>query len=307
VTDTQTDLDDLDIPPAYRLTSDPVEYHAALLCRAWQAVWCAVDPDAPTMLVEVFDRWGIRLVATDSYIMLWAFVPAPTSPDWETTGADGAGSAPRLDEAPGWSFTVADPEGLGQRWAAHYGKPKRVKGNPTERVSLALGTIEDAGQPTLSGDLAKRGAVLSGGSSRVLLPLIETVPLAWAESARAATDRGYKTRPRGGGWAFRAPRIVQLGRLAQGAPDAKLALTFCSPQTPVLVHLDMIPPVDGLVVPWADPQRQPEVETRPLTPAEAGLPEPQPFGEGLPGDETLDLGPDPDDVPSFLDEAGDDT
>src|SRR3954469_15304678 len=82
------------------------------LAKAWQATQIAASDDEArpvlyrTALVEVFDGHGVRMVSTDSYILVRAWVP------FDLTGDN---LEPDLDEVPDETFVVSgkDQRALG--------------------------------------------------------------------------------------------------------------------------------------------------------------------------------------------------
>src|SRR3954452_24959461 len=84
-----------------------VEIPLRPLAKAWQATQIAASDDEArpvlhrTALVEVFDGHGLRMVLTDSYILVRAWVP------FDLTGNN---LEPDLDEIPDETFVVSDKD-----------------------------------------------------------------------------------------------------------------------------------------------------------------------------------------------------
>lgn len=123
-------------------------FDAETLARGWLsvAVASANDKDMPqlhrTLSIEAYPE-GVRLVATDSYVLLRSFVPAVESD---------ALDEPPVDEVPVATAVAMDPHGRGVGFLAHLLKLTRTKGALPREVRLDLGVVEpEDDRPTLGG------------------------------------------------------------------------------------------------------------------------------------------------------------
>lgn len=103
---------DMDTPEGTALKFD-----AGVLASAWLGVAQASGKDderpalSRTMLVEFYEK-GVRLVATDGYVLLTAWVPE----------ASAFGAAPEIDESPEDVVIAIDPHGRGAGLMGHLRK-----------------------------------------------------------------------------------------------------------------------------------------------------------------------------------------
>lgn len=131
-------------------------FDAAILARGWLSVAVASSNDEArpalhrTVSIELFPA-GIRLVATDSYVLLRAWIPC-----W---GWDDA-PEPDIDDAPILSAVAMDPHWRGKGLLAHL--YKLAEDAPRMEVELHLGVVEeeDPDTPTLSPVLDAQWIVL---------------------------------------------------------------------------------------------------------------------------------------------------
>lgn len=129
-----------------------MNFYAADLAQAWRAVAVAMGDDEArpmlhrTVLVEVHGGQGVRLVATDGYILARAWVP--TAGEIARSGFD-AWRGPDLDEVPDECWIVCDPERRLVGLMNHAAKVARRKGAVPEDHHIRLGrggVITEAGQ-----------------------------------------------------------------------------------------------------------------------------------------------------------------
>lgn len=125
-------------------------YNAGTLAKAWLSVAFASgsDPDIPilnrTVFIERFAS-GLRLVATDRYLLLTAFVPTIQHED-----EDGPDEYVVPDE----TAIAIDLDGRARGLLGYLLRQTRKAekdGNPPILVSLALNVTDDADTPTLAG------------------------------------------------------------------------------------------------------------------------------------------------------------
>jgi hypothetical protein len=118
-------------------------FDADLFTRAWLAVGCAAAKDANrpqlnrTTLIELFPE-GARLLATDSCVLLTAFVPASGRHPEEEPG---------YDEAPVHTAIAADPHGRARQLCGHLLALAKAAAEDehadTVEVRMSLGVLED--------------------------------------------------------------------------------------------------------------------------------------------------------------------
>lgn len=168
------------------------ELSARRFALAWRAVFAAASDDAhrtelcDTVLLEQHDDRGIRLVATDTVAMLWAWV-GYTEADQQ--------APPELDERPDRTLLVADYSGLPRTLFAHIiGSTKTKEG--VDRLSplrIRVGVFEERGnQPTLGSEVDRAGVILFYANEAVALPVVEVDFPTWRSVAQARPARGLK-------------------------------------------------------------------------------------------------------------------
>lgn len=124
-------------------------FHPSTLAAGWRGVALAAAkgaerPALASIRVEQYPH-GVRLVASDSYMLLTTWVP-------DRTAEDEFLPEPDDDEAPIAVATVMDPHGRGKGLLAH--AQQLAKADPPEitEVHLSLGVvIEDTASPSLAG------------------------------------------------------------------------------------------------------------------------------------------------------------
>lgn len=205
----------IDLSP-FRPTGEAVELDAYPACRAIMAVAAAMDPDEPILQVELYTR-GVVFVGTDRWSYLTAWVPYPVGDaGWE------AGEAMADDwptDTPLSTIPCRDPYALITKWASLYGKPKRAKEAPKERISIQVGRRLDEDAPTLTEDMAPMAVRFAGPETTTTLTRADE-PFIWAP----LTQPGWAKPVQAGGW-VRAPgrRHAQIGKLGGLDPDGLVA------------------------------------------------------------------------------------
>lgn len=221
-------------------------FDARTLGRGWLsvAVASAADRDLPaigrTVLIEAFPE-GVRLVATDRYVLLRSWIP---------NAEHGFDPEPELDEAPYATAVAIDPDGRAKgflSYAMKLAKDAAVGDDDFFEVRMNLGVVdevEDKDRPAFAG-MEVRYVVLE-------VPDVERVKLRTYEGSfpdwRRLLD-GFK--PVSTKTIALSPEI--LGRLAKlGAVqgDRPLGWTFGgSAKMARLVVLESDPHVEGVVMP----------------------------------------------------------
>ncbi len=130
--------------------NETLTFDAGWLARAWLAVAEASSKDKArpalnrTVCVEFFTD-GVRLVATDSYMLLTAWVPRFE----KTNGEDAAPPAPELDEAPYSTVVAIDEDGRAKGLFAYLLGLTEGKDHPEVLVRLTEGPAPETTGPAL--------------------------------------------------------------------------------------------------------------------------------------------------------------
>jgi hypothetical protein len=141
---------------------------AQALARAWHDVFLAAsdDDDHPTLYKAVHLEWytmrGVRLVASDSYVLFSSWV---STGDWPE---------PELDEAPDHDVTLLDADGNGAVFFRHVLKLCAREGAPEEQhreILVRPGAMDlDPKKPTLGDAFDRKAVTFSTEDLRVQLP-----------------------------------------------------------------------------------------------------------------------------------------
>jgi hypothetical protein len=233
-----------------------------LLARGWLSVAIASskDDDRPalsrTVLVEQHST-GVRIVATDSYVLLHTWIPDDEHP-WET--------APGIDEAPTSTAVVRDPHGRGKGFLHHAlqlasaAEKDDLAEAPEIHLDLGVVLVEDSERPSFA-EMAPSWCVLEmPDKERLKLPLYEGDYPNWrplmARFEAEPTELVALT-----------PEIIgRLEKLGKLQPDSKFGFRFGGPDKAMdfeLLHAEQ--PVTGRVMPC----RWDVVENRPAAEVEA--------------------------------------
>ncbi len=220
-----------------------MRFDARTFARAWLAVSLASssDADRPALCravhVEEFDE-GIRLVATDAFLLLHTWVPA--------LDVDALGE-PSYDAAPRRTFTALDVDKRANDMCRHW---LRTAGDDDERVEIAFGerTVPGVRQGMFDG-LETRSAVLEmPGVERLILRIYEGEWPAW-RSVIPCRFRGLD-----------APVLVfpdllaRLGKLGSLFKTYPVSFMFDGPKGAIRLRLDAGDHViEGVMSPVASP------------------------------------------------------
>jgi hypothetical protein len=246
-----------------------VIFDARYIARGWLAVALAsaTDKDRPALnrTVHIEEHAaGLRLVATDSYVLLHSFVP-----DLDHDLAD----EPELDEAPSVTATAIDPHGRAKGFLAHVLKlARQAEENNTGRIEVrvrlnVLGARDDDGHrpPSFDGMEARSVVVEQPDVERVMLDSYEGQ---WPTGWRSVMG-GF--RPVDTGTIALNPDIVgRLARLGKVHPAGLLGWTFGGKDRAARVEVIYAEPaVEGLVMPcrWDFSANAPRVD-EPAPPAD---------------------------------------
>lgn len=223
-------------------------FDARQIARGWLAVALAAsdDRDRPQLFRTVHieeHTAGLRLVATDSYVLLHAFVPNLEHDDTDY---------PALDEAPIATATAMDPHGRGKGFLGHVLKLATayvdgMEPDPIDiRVNLNVAaSVRDAAQGTLAG-LEARAVVLEyPGVERIELDVYDGGYPDVRYSLEAAGVPAPTSR------ILLKPEIVaRLAKIGKLHPAARIGWTWGGEDRPArLMMVDSDPHIDGLVMP----------------------------------------------------------
>ena len=244
-------------------TTDPLRFDAATLALAWLSVAQASGTDRNlytldrTVALELYDN-GARLVATDRYVLLTAWVE----------GLDGRSGEPGLDELPNRTVVTQDADSRGKGLLGYLLKRSRLGkddevpfGDLVVELELDVRLPIDADKDQPLEGLEPTYAVLDVPDvERVYLPIIVSDYPDWRALldgfTPVATDNIALPLERLG-------RLGQLGRWNMGP----LRWQFAGADTVAKVTLDGLgerdPAIAGLVMPsrWLLPGERPEEVT----------------------------------------------
>lgn len=213
-------------------------FDAENIARGWLSVALAASADdarpALTGVHVEFYATGVRLIATDSYMLLRAWVPCGDAPE------------PALDEAPDSEATALDPYGRGVGLMRHLLKIATAKDAPPYDCCLSVGDDpREEPEPSLVG-LERQYLILDVPDQEILtLPLFEGSWPTWRSLwstfvAETTSEINF------------SPELIvaRLGRLGKLHPEGILRWQFGGASRAALVELSPSSPrVMGLVMP----------------------------------------------------------
>lgn len=226
-----------------------MRFDAPTFARAWQSVALASSTDKDlvalnrTVAVEEYVH-GVRLVATDRFILLTAWVP---NIDTDRN------NEPTIDEAPDRTVIARDGDGRGKSLLGYVltlaNRDEHKYAEPGEGLVLSMNfdvrlpAGSDGTAETLEG-MEPRFVVLDlPDTERVWLETIETVYPSWRALVAGFTAETTKTVAL---YPERLDRLAKLGKYA----DGPLAWTFCGPDRAALLDVPFSDPhVTGVVMP----------------------------------------------------------
>lgn len=212
-----------------------MRFDAPVFAKAWLAVALASSSDKQlttlhrTVAVEVYDT-GVRLLATDRYVLLTAWVP-----DLDTTND----SAPDVDDAPIRTIVAADTDSRGKSLLGYalklWHRIVESSGFPPPGEEFEVNVEFDQRMPgdaaagTFEG-MESRYVVLDvPDTERVWLPVVEADYPDWRPFVHEHTPETTKT-------IYLSPeRLGRLGQLMKYV-TGPIAWTFGGPQRPALVR-----------------------------------------------------------------------
>lgn len=233
-------------------------YDARTLARAWLSVAVASGKDdtSPaidrTVLIEAFPE-GVRLVATDRYMLLHAWAP---NVDHDLD------PAPGIDDAPYASAVAMDTDGRAAGFLAYALRRATGDDAPEVLVRLKLGVVDevvDPDRPAFAGFECRYVILEMADVERVKLRTFEGPFPAWRPIMAGLRPRRTVQVALG------AEVLGRLAKLGKVHGDRPLGWTFGGPDKPAhLTVLDSDPAVEGAVMPvrWDMVNNRPDVPDR---------------------------------------------
>jgi hypothetical protein len=239
-------------------------YDARTLAKAWHSVAVASAKDAGspalerTILIEAFGA-GVRLVATDRYVLLRSWVPN-IEHDLEPE--------PGLDEAPYATAVAIDPDGRAKGFLAYALKLAKDLGDDDGAgldVRMNLGVVdevEDEDRPAFAGMEVRYVVLELPDVERVKLRTYDGVYPDWRRLLDGLVAVSTETIALG------AEILGRLAKLGKVHGDRPLGWTFGGPSKMArLAVLDSDPYVEGVVMPvrWDVVNNRPAVDEEPAS------------------------------------------
>lgn len=228
-------------------------YDAQMLAASWLAVAVASQKhDSPildrTVLVEKFPE-GLRLVATDSYIILWSWVPA-IGHEFDPV--------PQIDEAPAAKAIARDIHKRCAKFMRHVGKlGQRDDDQDPVEIAVRLGvSVEPSAQAPLGGLDATYALFDFPGHERIQLETVEGSFPSWQHViARFEGDLLA-------GFALSPYMAEQLGKIGKLFPGRNLVFRHGGANRMMRFEMPGDPAVEGGVMPvrWDIARDEPVVE-----------------------------------------------
>lgn len=217
-------------------------FNASELARGWLSVALASakDEDRPaldrTISIEAFAE-GVRIIATDSYVLLKAWVPAINR---------GFDTEPSLDEAPFADAVAMDPHGRARNLLAHVLALASADGAPPIEMRLTLGVQDVEGDArSFEGLEASYVVVEHVDHERLLLRAYEGEYPAWRKIA--SQFAGKKTTE---AIALNTEILGRLAKLSKWHGSRPLLWRFGGPDRMATLEVGGSDPhIEGLVMP----------------------------------------------------------
>lgn len=241
------------------------------LARGWLSVAIASSKDearpalSRTVLVERYST-GVRLVATDSYVLLHSWVPADEH-DLDPP--------PEIDEAPLTTAVVRDPHGRGKSFLNHALQLARAAESddmadaPEIHVDLGVVITEDDASPSFAGMESMWCVLEMPDKERLQLELYEGEFPNWRSIMRHHDAEPTDT-------VLLTPEIVgRFEKLGALQPDAKLGFRFGGADKAIAFELvGASQPVTGRIMPcrWDIAENRPAADVEAEAAGEATSP-----------------------------------
>ena len=211
-------------------------FAAADLAQVWQSVAIAtaagnIRPILEGILIESYPGQGVRLTATDSFILITGWVPELNhDPSIIQYPAE-------LDEAPVSKAIVTDPKGHVLKlmtWAAKDAAEAIKSGDPSPMIRLTIGDDQRSGfvLPGLDAKVATFDAPLLGKRFKAMV--LEAEYPNW----RAVWPSKVSDILRSSEVGFGAMGLLRFGQLSNLWGAAALRLTIGGSKQPVLVDME---------------------------------------------------------------------
>ncbi len=221
-------------------------FDARTFARGWMSVAVASGKDEArpvlnrTIAVELHPG-GARLIATDSHVLLHAWIPA-----------DLGDEEPGLDEPPAVLAVAADPHGRAKSLMAYLINLTGGEDPPLVDLTVTIGPADDPDDDNAFEGFGRTAVFLEvPDQERLTLHTIEAPFPDWRTIVHAFTPE--KTNA----VALRPDLVANLGKLGKYHDDKPLLWRFGGVEKAALVEVaDTIPHVAGVVMPmrfpWAD-------------------------------------------------------
>lgn len=216
----------------------PVELNARRFALAWLNV-CEASSSLPehpmldeTVMIEVYDPTTVRLVATDTVLLLYSTV-------YSDPPNGGAPNLPKLGDNPKARWLVSDAS---KRIGNLCGYLRKVtKKDPDRTITFTLRTAEREDTPTLDPSLDRMDLQIEADIEAVRGPLLDeqTYP-----NWRGLIDDAERAPL--AELAINPAYLARLGRLRAPAGD-HLRIATTEAVGHLTIHLEADPPVDGFL------------------------------------------------------------
>lgn len=220
------------------------DFAVELPARPFAAAWLNVSraaaeaDDRPQLhravIVELIDNRAVRLISTDSYMLLRSSV--------RNTLPDGYFDTVEDDEAAQRSVTAIDEDHRARALLKYAWKD--AKEDLSATIILSVESLERDEAPTLMPSLAKLGLSISYGAERLVLPLFDSEPLNWRPLAV-----GRESCPTDS-VAFTPEFLARLdGLYTCGETTNTATFGLAGPIGAAAISVDVVPDLSGILMP----------------------------------------------------------
>lgn len=202
---------------------DPAVLSARQFSRAWANVALAANDDDASPLyraicIEAFTGRGVRLVATNSYLLLRSWLGNGHDDDYGVT------PEPPLDEAPDESIVVLDTDGRAGALMKYLRSVTKKAEDPDEELRLLVrreNADDNGGQLSLGGNLAGEIAVFGIDLEQVALATFEGSFFNWRKAELPSEPSESNTAAIGPDNLARLGKITHVSGLIFDYSDAR--------------------------------------------------------------------------------------